>query len=117
MAAFAVSEGNAQMDLWMNFSDAWESKIMKDVKDAGEAIKAAWNKGLEDLEKLEEGPVKTAHQTCDPNPRNPKALLTELEAVGECLSCTCDGSVWDAIQTECAANRGKKIRRFKNVSI
>ena len=104
MAAFAVSEGYAQMDLWMNFSDAWESKIMKDVEDAREAIKAAWNKGLEDLETLEEGPVKTAHQTCNPNSRNPKALLTELEAVSECLSCMCVGNVWDASQNECAEN-------------
>ena len=81
MAAFAISEGYAEMQLW---TDA-----MSGVEAAVDDIKAAWNNGLKDLENLEDGPVKLAHQDCDPNPRDAKTTLTELVAVGACLSDIC----------------------------
>ena len=85
MVAFAVSEGFAEGTLWMDFSDAMDSGNRMKMAAAGEKIKEAWTKGLEALEKME-GPAKTAHQECDPNPRDEKATLTQLVAVGECLS-------------------------------
>ena len=79
MAAFAISEGFADMTIW----------DMKGAGKSGEAIKAAWMKGLKALGKME-GPAETAHQTCDPNPLVPKATLADLVAVGDCISSACD---------------------------
>ena len=89
MVAFAVSEGFAEGNLWMDFSDAMDSGNRMKMAAAGEKIKEAWTKGLEALEKME-GPALTAFETCDPDPREEKDTLAELVAVGVCLSSACD---------------------------
>ena len=91
MAGFAISEGFAPegMKDWIDFKNAMDNNNMEGMMAAGKAIKEAWENGLEALENME-GLAKTAHQTCDPDPRNPKAMLTDLVAVGDCISSACD---------------------------
>ena len=88
MAGFAISEGFATMDLWTNFGNAMKTQNVRGMMAAGKKIKEAWENGLKALEEME-GTAKTAHQTCDPNPRDAKDTLAELVAVGDCLSSAC----------------------------